>query len=121
MGWARVNEALVARFGYRLKSGQWKVDATIHRPVGVLQRAGVLPVNAIRHWGARNNDWLDNAWLCMRNHANRATQLEWGGAEGTEEEGEGGDDVRSTSSAGSRNPRGRSRSPGRPGWPRKVP
>ena len=52
--------------------------------------------------------------LCMRNHAGRGTCA---GAEGREEEGEGDDDLRSRSSQGDR----RSRSLGKPGWPRKVP
>ena len=37
MGWARENGVLVARFGYGLKSGHWKVDASIHRLRGVLR------------------------------------------------------------------------------------
>ena len=119
MGWARENGILVARFGYRLKSGGWKVDAPIHPPGGgVLQRAGVLALNAMRDWGPRNDDSLDNAWLCMHNHASRETRA---GAEGREEEGEGDDDARSRSSAGICDPRGRSRGPRGPGRPRKVP
>ena len=51
VGWRREGEVLVARFGYRLNSGHWKVEVGIHRPGWVLQRAGVLPQNAIRHWG----------------------------------------------------------------------
>ena len=64
--------------------------------------AGVLSLNAIRHWRPCNDDWLDNAWLCMRNHAGRGTQA---GARGRGEEGEGDDDARSRSLAGSRDPR----------------
>ena len=69
VGWAQKNEVLLARFGYCLKSGHWKVDAAIHRQGVLLQRVGVLPLNAIRRLGACNNGWLDNAGLCKRNHA----------------------------------------------------
>ena len=72
-------------------------------PLSTVQRGGgggvfykglcVLPLNAIRHWGACNDDWLDNAWLCMRNHASRWTRA--GGSKGRGEEREGDDDARS--------------------------
>ena len=88
----------------RAATRKWMQPFTV-RGGGVLQRASVLPLNATRHWGPCNGDWLDNAWLCMRNHAGRGTHT---GAEGREEEGEGDDDRKSHSL-------------GRPGRPRKVP
>ena len=66
-------EILVARFGYRLKSGHWKVDTAIDC-AGVLRRADVLPLDAIRRWGTNNYDWPDNAWLCMHNHARQGSR-----------------------------------------------
>ena len=119
VGWPKEGEVLVARFGYRLKSGHWEVDAAIHRPGAILQRASVLPLNAFRHWGLRDDDGLDNAWLCMCNHAGRGTRA---GAEGREEEGAGDDDTSSLSSAGDQRSCSADKpSPGSPSWPRKVP
>ena len=98
LGRVRENKVLVACFGYHLKSGHWKVDGAIHCPGGVLQRAGVFPLNVSRHSGPLDDNWLDNAWLCMHNHAGQGTSA---GAEGREEEGGADDYARSWSSAAS--------------------